>query len=119
MIPIPKGGTGMHLYERPRGQNRGLVFAVAVFVLIVAFFLFAMVSTQQRNDARETELVQAAIRRGIVTCYAVEGRYPSSLSYLYENYGVFVDESRYAVFYDVFASNVMPSVQVTRVGGGS
>ena len=38
MIPIPKGGTGMHLYERPRGQNRGLVFAVALFVLIVAFF---------------------------------------------------------------------------------
>lgn len=109
----------MHLYEKPRGQYRGLIYAAMVFALIAVFFLLSLFFTQQRNDARETELVHAAIQRGIVTCYAVEGQYPPSLSYLYDNYGVSVDESRYAVFYDVFASNVMPSVQVTRIGGGS
>jgi hypothetical protein len=41
------------------------------------------------------------------------------MTYLYDNYGVSVDESRYAVFYDVIAANVRPSVQVTRIGGGS
>ena len=109
----------MHLYEKPRGQNRDLVFAVVVFALIAAFFLGALLSTAQRNDARETELVHAALQRAIITCYAVEGKYPNSLSYLYDNYGVSVDESRYVVFYDVIASNVMPSIQVTRIGGGS
>ncbi len=109
----------MHLYEKPRGQNRDLVFAVVVFALIAVFFLGALLSTAQRNDARETELVQSALQRAIVTCYAVEGKYPNSLSYLYDNYGVSVDESRYVVFYDVIASNVMPSIQVTRIGGGS
>lgn len=109
----------MHLYEKPRGQNRGLVFALVVFALIAVFFLAALFTQTQRNDARETELVRAALQRGIVTCYAVEGKYPQSLSYLYENYGVLVDESRYVVFYDVIASNVMPSVQVMRIGGGS
>ncbi|MEZ4509295.1 MAG: hypothetical protein R2912_00570 [Eubacteriales bacterium] len=54
-----------------------------------------------------------------MTCYAVEGKYPPSLSYLYDNYGISVDESRYVVFYDVIAANLMPSVQVTRIGGGS
>ena len=72
-----------------------------------------------RSAERETEMVSTAISRGIVTCYAVEGKYPPSLSYLYDNYGISVDESRYAVFYDVIAANLMPSVQVTRIGGGS
>ncbi|HML69701.1 MAG TPA: hypothetical protein PKA81_15080 [Clostridia bacterium] len=109
----------MHLYERPRGQYRGLAFAAVVFVLLAAVFLLALATTTQRSEARETEMVTAAIQRGIVTCYAVEGKYPPSLSYLYEHYGVSVDESRYAVFYDVIAANLMPSVQVSRIGGGS
>lgn len=109
----------MHLYEKPRGQNRSLFFAFAVFVLLVAFFLISLFFTTQRSDAHETEMVASALQRAIVTCYAVEGKYPPDLSYIYDNYGVRVDESRYAVFYDVIAANVMPSVQVMRVGGGS
>ena len=109
----------MHLYEKPRGLNRSLIFAIIVFALLVVFFLASLFSATERNDARETEMVASAIQRAIVTCYAVEGKYPPSLSYLYENYGVRVDESRYAVFYDVIAANVMPSVQVVRAGGGS
>ena len=109
----------MHLYERPRGQYRRLALAAVVFALLAVGFLIALGSTSQRSEARETELVAAAIQRGIVTCYAVEGKYPPSVSYLYENYGVTVDESRFAVFYDVIAANLMPSVQVSRIGGGS
>jgi hypothetical protein len=109
----------MHLYERPRGQYRGLLSAALVFALLAVVFLIALVSTSQRSAARETEMVSAAISRAIVTCYAVEGKYPPSLDYLYQNYGVSVDESRYAVYYDVVAANLMPSVQVTRIGGGS
>jgi hypothetical protein len=109
----------MHLYERPRGQYRGLLSAALVFALLAVVFLVALVSTSRRSSARETEMVSAAISRAIVTCYAVEGKYPPSIDYLYENYGVSVDESRYAVYYDVVAANLMPSVQVTRIGGGS
>ena len=109
----------MHLYERERGQNRGLLFAVIVFVLLAVAFLFSLSAASRKNDIHEREMMSDALRRAIVTCYAVEGKYPPSLSYLYDNYGVRVDESRYAVFYDVIASNVMPSVEVVRVGGGS
>ena len=54
-----------------------------------------------------------------MTCYAVEGRYPSSLAYLQENYGVDVDEGRYAVFFSSFADNVLPSVRVVARGEGA
>ena len=76
-------------------------------------------SARAATTRAKQEIVSGALQRAIVTCYAVEGKYPPSLTYLYDNYGVSVDESRYAVFYDVIAANVRPSVQVMRIGGGS
>ena len=109
----------MHLYENKRSVNRSLIAAGAVFLALILLFGVLMLSASKRNEAQETQLLDSAIRRAVVTCYAVEGKYPPSLSYIYDNYGVRVDESRYVVFYDVVAANVMPSVQVVRAGGGS
>ena len=109
----------MHLYERVRGQNRSLLFALIVFALLAVLFLVLLSSAARRNDAREQEILSAALQRAVVTCYAVEGNYPPDLQYIYQNYGVYIDESRYAVFYDVIAANVKPSIQVMRIGGGS
>lgn len=109
----------MHLYEKSRNKNRGLLIAGVVFLFLVILFVFALRATAQRSAIRETEVLDGALRRAIVTCYAVEGRYPPSLDYIDRNYGVSVDQTRYAVFYDVFAANVMPTVRITRIGGGS
>jgi len=109
----------MHLYERERGQNKGLFLAVIVFVLLVGLFLSLLLTATRRNEANEREMMSDALRRAIVTCYSVEGKYPPSLDYIYENYGVRIDESRYVVFYDVIAANVMPSVDVISIGGGA
>ncbi len=78
----------------------------------------ALAAASGENDRQETQILDRAIHRAIITCYAVEGKYPSSLDYLCTNYGVSFDESRYIVRYDVFASNVMPSVTITEIGGG-
>ena len=109
----------MHLYERERGQNKGLFLAMVVFALLVVLFLFFLLTATQRNEANEREMMSDALRRAIVTCYSVEGKYPPSLDYIYENYGVRIDESRYVVFYDGIAANVMPSVDVRSIGGGA
>ena len=109
----------MHLYEKPRGANRGLWISGIVFLLLALLFVVSLTSTAQSSAARESEVLDSALRRAIVTCYAVEGRYPPSLDYIAENYGVLVDETRYSVYYDAFAANVMPTLRVTRIGGGS
>ena len=109
----------MHLYEKPRGANRGLWITGIVFLLLALLFVLSLTSTKQSSAAREEGVLDSALRRAIVTCYAVEGRYPPSLDYISENYGVLVDETRYSVFYDAFAANVMPTLRVTRIGGGS
>ena len=109
----------MHLYEKPRGANRGLWITGIVFLLLALLFVLSLTSTAQSSAARESEVLDSALRRAIVTCYAVEGRYPPSLDYIAENYGVLVDETRYSVYYDAFAANIMPTLRVTRIGGGS
>ena len=109
----------MHLYEKSRGEHRGLLFAGIGFLLLALLFVLSLSLTARQSAARETEVLNHALSRAIVTCYAVEGRYPPSLDYIDANYGVSVDETRYAVFYDVFAANVMPTVRVTRIGGGA
>jgi hypothetical protein len=107
----------MHLYDKKHSANRGLIAAAAVFLAIVLLFVFAFASVSSRSAAEETVVLERALRRAIVTCYAVEGKYPPNLDYLYDNYGITVDENRFAVFYDVFASNVMPSFSVQTIGG--
>ena len=110
----------MHLYEkRGRFQNRDLILALLLFALVIALFASAFAFVADLGDDRGDAIVESAIRRAAVTCYAVEGRYPESLAYLCAHYGVVVDETRYRVRYEVFAQNVMPDIAVTPLGGAS
>ena len=58
-------------------------------------------------------------RKSLVNCYAIEGAYPDSLSYLEEHYGLQIDHNRYVVDYEPFGDNIWPTVQVVRRGSGS
>lgn len=47
-----------------------------------------------------------------MACYAAQGAYPPDLNYIEEHWGVQIDRSRYAVFYQVEGSNLMPDITV-------
>ncbi|MFA6948020.1 MAG: hypothetical protein WCQ72_03485 [Eubacteriales bacterium] len=84
--------------------------SAAVYITASAYF------SARRIGGDGADILRCAIERAAVSCYATEGVYPPTLDYLCENYGVSVDISRYAVDYDCFASNIMPSVIVSGVG---
>lgn len=84
-----------------------LLFLVGLFCMLTGLH---QVSVQTEDEARR--LAEESIRRGAITCYALEGTYPPSYDYLKEYYGIQVDEERFAIFYDVFASNIMPDITV-------
>ena len=67
------------------------------------------------SGAAQTEFVTKAVHNAALTCYAVEGAYPTSLEYLRAHYGLAYDQSRYLVRYDSFGSNLMPDISVTEV----
>lgn len=101
--------------KRRKGKNRGalgwLALPVAI-VLALVLFAGALDSLTVGRSAEDLRQLEEALRRGCVSCYAVEGRYPPDLDYLKEHYGIQVDEDRYAVVYDVFAPNLMPDITV-------
>lgn len=79
---------------------------------VVVFFGAALEGLDRGQSEKGQQQLEEALRRGCVACYAAEGAYPSSLSYLEEHYGVQVDDARYAVYYVAYAENLMPDIIV-------
>lgn len=95
----------------------GCIVSAAVFGVVIGMFLTGMDSFLGRAQAEGAQTLRNAITRACVQCYAIEGRYPPSVQYLEDRYGVQIDEERYNVFYDGFASNLMPDITVIPVEG--
>jgi len=103
--------------ERPKKKKRtGLLLSVALAALALSAGLFAASRMDGVASDEQTAQLRRDIMRAAVTCYAIEGRYPQSLSYISENYGVHIDSSRYIVTYDLLGGNVAPSVSVLKRG---
>ena len=96
----------------------GCVLSLVFFGAVIGLFLNGVKSFGARMEAEGAETLRSAITRACVQCYAIEGRYPPSVQYLEDEYGIQIDEERYDVFYSGFASNVMPDITVVSVKGG-
>lgn len=106
----------MHLYRRKGGLRLRLLGIAGVFVCTVGLLWFVSSRMEQTTKEEQTELLQDALNQAVVNCYAIEGRYPESLDYLIENYGIQIDTETYAVSYEIFADNIRPGIRVIRLG---
>ncbi len=94
---------------------KGYLITVMIFGVVVGAFLNGVLSMSGRMDREGAETLRSAIARASVQCYAIEGRYPPSIQYLEENYGIRIDRDRFYVFYEGFASNIMPDITVVSI----
>ena len=87
-----------------------------LLVLLLAAALLAVFTGGGGRDLSDSSAVaiREAVQRSALQCYAVEGAYPPDLQYLEENYGLQVNTQDFYVTYDAFASNLPPTVRVTR-----
>lgn len=92
----------------------GLAAAVAAFAAVLSIFITAVAKTQRGAEEQELALVEKAVDRAVVSCYAMEGFYPPSIDYLVEHYGLEVDLDKYYIHHEAFASNVFPTIWVVR-----
>lgn len=103
--------------EIPKRKNPlpGYLLSLLVFVAVVALFLYSIDAIAGKTDEDKLNALSDAVRRASVQCYAIEGRYPPSVEYLEEHYGIVIDRRHYNVFYDGWASNIMPDITVLPV----
>lgn len=103
--------------KKQKSSLPGYLLSLLIFAGILLLFLFCIRSMAGRTREDRLHALTDAIRRASVQCYAIEGRYPPSVEYLEENYGIVIDRRQYNVFYDGWASNLMPDITVLPVEG--
>lgn len=91
--------------------SAAIIIAIAGAVIFVGICNYS--AAYADNRAQE---IKETIISSIAHCYALEGRYPPDLDYLVEHYGLQLDTAGYGYHYDMFATNVFPSVRVFAKG---
>ena len=85
-----------------------LLFTAAVMGMI----MYGLHQTEQSSRSEGRRILEDSIRHAVIVSYAVEGRYPESIAYLEENFGITIDRSKYKVHYSIFATNFMPDITI-------
>lgn len=91
---------------------RNYIFSLVTFLVVLGIFIYGLGLLSQKSIAEGAETLERALVRSSVQCYAIEGRYPPSVQYLEDHYGIQIDSDKYVVFYEGFASNLMPDITV-------
>ena len=92
--------------------NKSTIISVLIFLILFFLFYRGLVSVSSINMQEQQASLENALQQNIVHCYAIEGAYPPSLSYLVENYGITYDHSLFFVDYRPLGANLLPQVTV-------
>lgn len=84
------------------------------FILLFILFIQGVSSVSDTTYEKQEESLHTAIERSVVQCYAVEGTYPPSLSYLEEHYGLTYDHDLFFIDYQIYGSNIYPDITILR-----
>lgn len=90
---------------------RGILFGGLLIAVLLLFFTALHRLESGQGEAGRQQL-EDSLRRTCVACYAAEGRYPPTLDYMEEHYGLLIDADQYDVFYQAIAENLMPDITV-------
>lgn len=109
----------IHMQRKPKSHRSLRSFLLYSAVLCAALMLLSngTRTIAEEGRAEQLEILEQAVRRATIQCYAIEGRYPPDVAYLEEHYGISIDREAYHVFYDGWASNIMPEITILPAAG--
>jgi len=104
----PKSIYKKSAFDFLRAAILPIIFTVVIMLMVV----YGLQQTSESSSAEGLRILEDSLRRAVVMNYAIEGRYPESIEYIEQNFGIHIDRTRYAVHYRVFASNILPEITV-------
>ncbi len=110
----------MNRFQKPNLGKRILQsvnFSILFFLAVIGIFLYGIATVSSGSTRDEKRILDEAIHKDIVHCYAVEGMYPPSLSYMEEHYGLTFDHDKFLVDYEPIGANIMPNVTILERSG--
>ena len=102
----------MGRWKRGGGFWIPALLGLVLFAVVAVWALLGVREAARRSDAEALRQTEQAIRQAAVGYFALEGAYPATYEQLKEYSGLAVDEEKYAIFYEIFASNLMPDITV-------
>ena len=93
-------------------RNLKLLLYPAVTLLIPVLLWLCCHALGARSGDEALQQAERAVHRAALQCYALEGFYPTDLSYLQEHYGVTAQTDSYTVGYLYVADNLMPDITI-------
>ena len=108
----------MNRFNKPSLKKRiteSMNFSVFFFLIIIIAFMFGISFISSTSSRDQKQVLTDAINKDIIHCYAIEGYYPPSLSYIEDHYGLTYDKDRYLVDYVPVGDNIMPSVTIVEL----
>ena len=98
--------------RKNKRPHQGIAAPVLLFTCVIVLFAAGISSVGEGTLKRQKEALENALTRYITECYAEEGRYPESVYYLEDRYGLRFNEDRFYVDYRVRSGNVRPEFTV-------
>lgn len=86
------------------------------FTVIIVVVAFGLTNQLGKTEENSKIVLEEALHRATIQCYAIESRYPPDLEYLETNYGVYINKDKFKVFFEGIASNIMPDITVVSIG---
>lgn len=98
--------------EKKTFFGSGLLLSVVLMAGSFGFFWCGICLMQEETQEKEQTHLEQVLNQSAAVCYALEGRYPESLSYLKEQYGIYWKEEEYLVDFERIGSNLPPDITV-------
>ena len=107
-----KDGGFLKIHSKLKLTSMPVLAALVIVILLSA--LWGMNGLEQNSSGKSLNVLEDAIRRAAVQCYALEGSYPPDLYYLADHYGIILNEDAYFYHYQMVGSNIMPDILVMK-----
>jgi hypothetical protein len=110
----------MRVFQAKQKTGRVKTFIIAAVIIIVIVGIWYSIGLiQQSQETDGLKVAEDSVVRATVQCYSLEGRYPPSIDYLVDNYGLTIDEDKYVYYYQGIGENLMPDIRVFPLKAGA